>query len=169
MSREIKFRGYCERDSEWRYGFYVTDGENHEILTRLSNGTMYGSAIDPETLGEYTGLKDKEGKEVYEGDIIHLVKNRFGEGRHEVWSVEYGYFGDPHKLYVCNHINSGREIEYDLDELYYINPEGVMTPIPYFSKTGEDKTELRVIGNIHKNLELLDPTASEVTNDKPTD
>ena len=48
--RQIKFRGWCEKDSEWRFGFYVTDGENHEILTKLKSGEMYASCIREEDI-----------------------------------------------------------------------------------------------------------------------
>jgi uncharacterized phage protein (TIGR01671 family) len=71
MKREIKFKGYCDRDSEWRYGYYITDGKIHEINTLLRDDkTLYGSQIDIESLGQYTGLKDEKGVEIYEGDIV---------------------------------------------------------------------------------------------------
>ena len=75
MAREIKFRGKSIRSKKWFFGG-IGDGGNDIIKNSLA------IPVDPETVGEFTGFKDIDDNEIFEGDILQNVD--YPEDRYEV-------------------------------------------------------------------------------------
>lgn len=136
MQREIKFRGKRLDGQGWAFGSYIeaelNNGIAHEIVPYKRGEPVV--EVDPETVGEYTGIKDKNGVEIYEGDIIECVDSHGEPVRHFVeFCGRRGYYAQ----YFAGHSPLPA---YEAGPIYQ----------DYIDEFGK-----YVIGNIHDNPELL--------------
>lgn len=146
MNRDIEFRG-LDAQGYWNYGYYFQDGlDNHYIVylkKQSDRNYYYGKTytnieVTPETIGQYTGLKDKNGKKIFEGDIIDIHQTVNGYNQ---FVIEYDKYKFSARYYNQDKKQTGSWYGYDLDELFEIN---------------ESEKEIEVIGNIYENKELLE-------------
>lgn len=139
--REILFRGKRMDNGEWAEGFYnhIPCGrfgaDEHMIQTVLENGKI-GMLYDiyPSTVGQYTGLKDKNGKRIFEGDIV--AQNWYDHNEPSDDS-----FGE---VVFCEYDCSFSVMDIQKDDI-----------IP-LGRCHAYHWEAEVIGNIHDNSELLE-------------
>lgn len=136
--REILFRGKTAYEEDWKEGWY---GENCfgswplrpaiAPFDEARNGHLHYEEIIPDTVGQYTGLTDKNGKKIFEGDIV-LGRFEFGMKVPSLVVFRYGAFG-------LEWVHAGKTV--------------------FTAFTGFCNVDFEVIGNVFDNPELLNKEA----------
>ena len=132
-TREILFRGKRIDNGEWVEGYYCTNpewdrkahGEHHWIIS-CKNAIRY--EVDPTTIGQYTGLNDKNGKKIFEGNIV------------DCWSEG---------------VNAQGTVQQRRDGLWIIYPAWQKHIMWGLCPDEYSNTTVEVIGNTHDNPELI--------------
>ena len=130
--REILFRGKRVDNCEWVEGLpYAVGGvinciRSEECICELIANTTY--SVTPDTIGQYTGLTDKNGKKIFEGDIV------------DCWSEG---------------VNAQGTVQQRRDGLWIIYPAWQKRIMWSLCPDEYSNTTVEVIGNIHDNPELV--------------
>ena len=128
--REIKFRGMDIVNNKWLYGNLeiplINQSKSKHFIIGYSYGQYQKHEVDPKTIGQYTGLKDRNCKEIYEGDLLQHPNGTIAE-------IQYS---DDLAAFVAVYVqNSNTEMDY-LDK--------------------EIVSKCKIVGNIYENPELLE-------------
>lgn len=148
MTRDIVFRGKRTNNSRWVYGSYwhYHCSNTHPHFVFNDDASIWTS-VDPDTVGQFTGLCDKNGVRIFEGDIIRWHDNTELSVSGQIAEVCYGEYIDA---------------DSDFDDVYSLGF--------YFKLFDEDKTcatinwlneyknDFDIIGNIYDNPEFKEDT-----------
>lgn len=124
--RKMLFRGKRVDNGEWVYGYYVfngwTDKQKHMIIPNYASA-LYGFEVIPETVGQFTGLTDKNGTKIFEGDIV------------EAWSQG---------------VKAKGEVKQRIDGYWLMFPAWKNGKSWSLAPNEKCETTVEVIGNIHE-------------------
>lgn len=141
MNREILFRAKKVDGGEWVEGYLISDEKEPDkmyigYLWGVENGTVHDidvAEVDPDTICQYTGLTDKSGNKIFDGDVVKDSAGVCGE-------VKFGLY------------EAGFSIP-DTNQGFYIKfPEESL----YRKELGYWENKVVVIGNVYDNSELLE-------------
>lgn len=150
MEREILFRGKRVDNGEWAYGrgllqckdelgnetvaVFEDIVKSEKYIKKEGRYTLYYAPVKAETLGQYTGLKDKKGTKIFEGDILEYIGKR-KDNKNKVYRRKVVFHEGMFAL-LSKELRAYSALNY------------------HCMKDG--RSAWRVIGNIHDNPELIE-------------
>lgn len=173
MNREILFRGKWVDNGEWVYGDLTAGDTIHTKPPSKDDGDgceWYGYEVRPETVGQYTGLKDKNGERVFEGDIVQGIVNVSADD-YQNGKNDYHRYKD---ITACFHVFWDEELSRfhlycpvknkymstSLKGIGFTRRERAANAYREVSKEIKAPiskvSDFEIIGNIHDNPELLE-------------
>ena len=133
--REILFRGKRVDNGEWVYGWFCRVGDKYANIVEKDTEVL--CSVSTKTIGQYTGLTDKNGKKIFEGDIVDITQ--YDNIYHKVHRCCRS------KVFFSNFaFRTNVAPDYEDEE-----------PLSYWFWHDCD---FEIIGNIHDNPELLEVT-----------
>ena len=135
--RDILFRGKRTDNGEWVYGLLCRVGDTYANIRRMDTAVLY--SVLTNTIGQFTGLTDKNGRKIFEGDILQGFWYCEGVRAKVVWIDDAASFGI---LYSFR--KSGEKTAWLNSSWYKFTSESPCFP--------------EIIGNIYDNPELLEVT-----------
>lgn len=149
--RPTKFRGKRVDNNEWVYGlpiqyfdkFYImhlVDFNEDRVYGYAPNTELYSRQVDPNSIGQSTGLTDKNGKEIYKGDIVVFVDDKYDTTeKPEAAEILFNESGVTFRFSEQERVGS-----------YLVDQPKLF----FYTQVGSD-FECEIIGNIYENRELL--------------
>lgn len=150
MSREILFKAKRKDNGEWIQGYYYQIWQRGYILWGMINNMPDMVEVNPNTLCQYTGLTDKNGKRIWENDIL------IGHGNdRDLSKTVFGEFNviDVETLGVIDRVIGWHTEVIETDALSKCEPFCLPMPLTDFYIK---RSEFEVFGNIFDNADLLE-------------